>query len=528
MTDDTNAETGQSESDPGGGDDVELTGGDLPEVDDEVMELVAAEQVDMAMRQVLADQLGENVDAEGVNDYYDVFDWDPNPTATDYYAMALRNPYAFAVTFLPAMTAWRDAPRIVDDGEAADGQTEFEADLQEHARELDLWHYGARADMLAGIGTFGILVLEFDDIEQGQVGDGGEDDGFASAVDNPTSLQGLRPYSRESVEDVRLGGPGSGRWGQPVEYQIDLGDENDEEFGIEREGPDTMWVHHSRVIHIHSDQLLDDEIRGIPRQQPVYNNLIDIEKTLGSAGELAYRASAWGININIDKDFDIEQGGDQLREHLARWQSGLENVLRTHGADQVQSLGGEDIDPSLVTDPNIEAISAQTGIPQSVLKGNETGERATTQDLKEWYGKVQERREEFVAPTIVRALIDRLVEYNIISPPQDGPSAYSVEWESLHEMSAKDEAEIQHTRAQALNEWTGGMPEAMLTREQQAEYIEDGVLPSEFDEVPDDVEALEATDATAGDARSVEEMTADYDGGDQAAVPDGGEAVDDE
>ncbi|QLG63092.1 anti-CBASS protein Acb1 family protein [Halorarum salinum] len=500
-----------------------------PPIDDEVMELVAAEKVDMAMRQILADQLGENVDAEGVPDYYDVFDWDVNPTATDYYAMALRNPYAFAVTFLPSMTAWRDAPRIVDDAESGeqDGQTQFERDLEDLEREQRLWHYAARADMLAGIGTFGVLVLEFDDVEQKDIGDGETSDGFASPVSGASSLQGLKPFSRESVDDVKLGGPGSSRWGKPVRYQIDLGDENDEEFGIERDGPDSMWVHHSRVIHVHSDQLLDDNMRGIPRQQPVYNNLVDIEKTLGSAGELAYRATAWGININISKDYQFQDGADEkLREHLARWQAGLENVLRTHGADDVQSLGGEDIDPGPVIDPNVEAISAQTGLPQSVLKGNETGERSTTQDLKEWYGKVQERREQFVTPTIVRAIVDRLIEYDILTPPSQGESAYSVEWDPLHEMSEKDEADVQHTRAQALSEWTGGMPEAVLTRQQQAEYIENGTLPSEFDEVPDDVQELEEEAAAAADARSVEEMTAGY-GAESTAATDGGE-VDDE
>lgn len=484
--------------------------------DEDILELTAAEQVDMAMRQALQNSLGENIDAEGINDYYDVFDWDPNPTATDYYAMALRNPYAFAVTFLPSMTSWRDSPRIVDDAEAADGDTTFEKEVSRLARDEDLWDAATRADMLAGIGTFGILVLEFDDVERDDVGQGDKTEGFGTEVENPGSLQGLRPYSRESIDEVLVGGPGSGRWGQPVRYKLDLTDENDEEFAVDQSGPDSMWVHHSRVIHIHSDQLLDDEVRGIPRQQPVYNNIVDIEKTLGSAGTLAYRASAWGININISPDFNIEENSDQLQKHLARWQSGLENVLRTHGADDVQSLGGEDIDPQPVIDPNVEAISAQTGIPQSVLKGNETGERSTTQDLKEWYGKIQERREQFVTPTIVRAIVDRLVKYGVVETPRDGPAAYSVEWDPLHEMSQKDEADIHKTRAEALSEWTGGMPESILTRQQQADYILDGVLPTEFDEVPDDVEALEEASAAAG-ARDVGEMTAGYGAGEEAA-----------
>ncbi|WP_218778793.1 anti-CBASS protein Acb1 family protein [Halobacterium hubeiense] len=512
MTGDSDSDTSE-DANSDAGDVVEMTGDQRPEVSDEIMELVAAEQVDMAMRQVLEDQLGENIDAEGIPDYYDVFDWDPNPTSSDYYAMAMRNPYAFAVTFLPSMTSWRDAPQIVDDADTTD-DTDFESKLDKLVRNQDLWKYASRGDMLAGIGTFGLLVLEFDDVEREDIGDGEDNEGFGTQVNDPQNLTGIKPYSRESIEDVRLGGPGSGRWGQPLEYQLDLGDENDEEFGIERGGPDTMWVHHSRVIHIHSDQLLDDEIRGIPRQQPVFNNIVDIEKTLGSAGELAYRASAWGININIDKDFDIEQGGEKLQKHLARWQSGLENVLRTHGADQVQSLGGEDIDPGPVIDPNVEAISAQTGIPQSVLKGNETGERATTQDLKEWYGKIQERRQEFVTPTIVRALIDRLIQYNILPTPEGGVEAYSVEWEPLHEMSAKDISEVRVNRSKAVKNVQSMIPG--MTTEQVVAWIEDGEFP-EFDDVdiagPEEIDESDEQVQAYLEEREARAARAETDGG---------------
>jgi hypothetical protein len=419
------------------------------------------------MRYALAQALGENL--PGDEDYYEVFSWDKHPTVNDFYALALRNPYAYLVTFFWPELCWRDAPKIVDDAEQEDG-TPFEQDVQELVDDTSLWHYAQRIDKLAGIGKFGVLVIEFDDI------DGAE--GLETPVGNPQSVNGLRPFSRASISDVKLGGPGSDRWGEPVKYQLDFSDENETESVIEQEGPETVWVHWTRVIHVPSDELLDDEIRGIPRQKPVYNNLIDIEKSLGSAGELAYRASAWGININIDKDFDIDDGGDELKEHLARWEHGLENVLRTHGADDVQSLGGEEIDPSLITDPNIEALSAQTGIPQSVIKGNETGERATSEDLKEAHGRASQRRNSWINPQIVRALIDRFRKYDIVADPAG--EGYRVEWDPLAEMDEKDQAEIQKLRAQMLKEWPFG--EELLTPEQQRAFVKEGELPTELDE----------------------------------------------
>jgi len=285
-----------------------------------------------------------------------------------------------------------------------------------------------------------------------------------------------------------------------------------------------MRVHHSRVIHVPSDVQLDDEVRGVPRQQPVYNNLIDIERTLGSAGQLAYRAAAWGININIDKDYDLEDGGDDLREALHRWEVGLENVLRTHGAADVQSLGGEEIDPSGVIDPNIEAISSQPYMPpQSVLKGNETGERATTQDLKDWYGEMGERRRTYDEPTLVRALVDTWLEHDLVADPQgDG---YDVEWTPLHETSEADEAAIQLDRAKMLKQWTNGTPDDYLTREQQRQIIEEGTFPSDIDELPENTGVDESQPAVQEQFAQLEssagELTAEA-----TPVADGGEESD--
>lgn len=428
-----------------------------------------ATRQEFQMRFALAQALGENLPVDD-DDYYDVFNWDKHPTVEDYFALALRNPFAYAVTFLEPEIAWRNPPKIVDTGAEpeAEEETEFETAVRELNERLRTPHFMRRAHKLAGIGKFGILVIQFDDT------DGPND--LSEPVGDPDDVIGLKPFSRASITDVRVGGPGTDRWGEPVRYKVDFSDENEQEGAINHQGPETVWIHHTRVIHIPSDELLDDELRGIERQKPVYNNLIDIERALGAAGTLAYRAAAWGIHVNIDKDFDLEDGGEQLREHLERWNWGLEPILRTHGADDVKSLGGENIDPGPIIDKNVEAISVQKGIPQSVLKGNETGERATTQDLKEWYGKISGHQVEFLEPLIVREWHDRLQRYDIV--PEPAGDGYAVQWDPLFERSTKDEADIQSTRAQTLQR----VPELEmeLSAAEQAQYIEEGEFPNDL------------------------------------------------
>ena len=438
-------------------------------------ELTASELDDKSLRYMLAQHLGHQVGED--SDYYDTFNWDANPGVDDYYQLYLRNPFARAITDIPVNTAWRDDPIIADDDEAGpDDSTEFEADVSGLVDTRDIWHYCMRADKLAGIGEYGILVLELDDISGPE--------GFDTEAEAAKKVTGLRPFSQANVIKLETGKPGTGRWGKPLRYKLDLSD--DEEGDDDSTDDNTLWVHYSRVIHIPSEGLLDDEIRGTPRQEPVYNNLTDIQKTMGSAAELAYRASAWGLNVNVDKDFKLEDGGDALREQLDRWYYGLEPMLRTQGAE-VNNLGGEDIDPSPVIDVNVEAISAQTGIPQSVLKGNETGERSTTQDLKEWYGKIQERRQQFTTPRIVRKLLDTLVDLGVLSEPSG--EGYGVEWPPLAETSEKEISEIQSNRATVVQKASAAMP-AFGSEEWRA-YLEDGDLP----ELPDDMPEIEPMDA---------------------------------
>ncbi|WP_248908140.1 anti-CBASS protein Acb1 family protein [Halocatena marina] len=446
----------------------------VDEPEPETYELTAGQIEDMGARFAIMGALGQQFG--GDRDLYDTFGWIKDPDIDDFYANYLRNPYARAVVDAPVATSWRGAPEIFDDAET-DEQTEFESELETLVDEHRLWHYGERSDKLSGIGEYGILIIGFDDgasnfaepVQQSNIDVGG--------------LNWLRPLSQKSVKKIRFGEMGSGRWGRPIAYKIDLTDENDEEavWVDDKE----RWIHWSRVAHM-AEELLDDEVRGTPRQEPVLNPLTDIEKTLGSAAELAYRGADYGLHANVDPQYKLEDGGENLDAELFKFVHDLQPVIRTEGVD-IEKLEGADIDPSPIINAEIEAISAQTGLPQSVLKGNETGERATTQDLKEWYGKISERREQFVTPTIVRQLIDRLVKFGVLPAPQGGQRAYTVEWPPLEEDSAQEIADVQVSRAEVIDYIANYVPS--MDSGDIVEFVEEGDFPEiESEEVVTDVD----------------------------------------
>ncbi|GGM64360.1 hypothetical protein J2752_000444 [Halarchaeum rubridurum] len=451
--------------------------------DAETYELTADELAGIQMRTMLAANLGKQYD--GDRDLYEAFGWDEQPGVEDFYAMYLRHPYARAVVDIPATTTWRDPPTITDSVEMGAGETTaFEDDLATLEDDERLWHYARRADKLAGIGEYGVLVIGFaDNRDLAAPVDGGE-------IDGPADVRWLRPFSQLSVEDLRLDDdPQSDRWGYPEYYRLDLGDEDD----ATPETSTTAWVHHSRVIHI-AENLLDDDIRGTPRMEPVYNALFDIEKTLGAAAEMAYRGADYGLAVNVDSGYQLEDGGDRMEQELQEFMHGFSKTMQLEGAD-VEQIGGNDIDPTPIINPEIEAISAYTGMPQSMLKGNETGERATTEDRKEWYGSIAERREQTTTPIIVRDLIDRLTEYGAVSQPNGG--GYDVAWPPLAEQSESDEADVQATRAEVLQQVQALL--AGMTTADVVEFIETGEFPDLGAESTADVPPIDEADENVQD-----------------------------
>jgi hypothetical protein len=451
---------------------------------------------DMELRWRLQDALGER---RGDTDTYDVFNYDENPSIDDYYSSFLRSRYGGPIVEAPAATAWRDPPEITDTADT-DDETEFERAVATLGSQL--WDYGKRVDVLAGIGEYGVLVLELSDATTP-----GEFETPATSA-NSLELAGLRAFSQRSVEDLETGDPGSGRWGEPERYKLDLDDEDDAVHDVTDDSPGEMWVHHSRVIHVPSDGLLDDEVRGRPRQEGVWNTLTDIEKTLGSAAELAYRASAWGLAINIAQDFDLEDGGDDLRENLKRWYHGLEPVLRTQGAEDIQNLGGTDIDPAPIVDPNIEALSARSGIPQKILRGNESGEIAGKQDIQSFYGTIAERREQYDNPFIVRELIERLVRFGVLPSPAGGD--FEIDWPALAEESAEETSQVQLNRSKVAKNLQTAVPG--YGSDEWTTYVKDG----EFTD-PDPTAIEPMAPAENAGAPPASATT------DQPALPDGGE-----
>ncbi|MFD1515104.1 anti-CBASS protein Acb1 family protein [Halomarina rubra] len=428
----------------------------------------------------------------GKRDYYDNFAWDRSPDVEDYYASFLRNPHANAVISIPAETAWRNAPEYVDEKTSEAGaETDFESDIADVVNSTRLWHYCKRAHLLSRIGQFGLLMIGWAD---------GEDQQFAAPVDRTAlsqndpgdAIEWLRPLSQLSVTDIRWADASSGRWGHPEYYRIDFSDENDAgTAGVFGAGQREQWVHHSRVIHI-AGGLLDDEVRGTPALEPIYNTVTDLQKLEGSAAEAAYSIARPGIHVNIDKDASLPEGAEeQIDAETDAYVNEFQPMMRTQGVE-VNRIAGDQIDPEQIKQALIETLSESTKIPQKILKGNESGEVAGSQDLREFYGAIAELVEQVCDPQLVREFADRLIRYQVVAPPAGDD--YDVEREPLAEQDELEQSEIQENRSTVVKNiasYAPGLDSAAI-----AQFIEDGEFP-EMDDTDQPAPVNPAEDAGA-------------------------------
>jgi hypothetical protein len=464
-------------------------------------QMQANEQFNEGLRLGLAARLGtlhSFGDDNELRDHYDTFGWPKDPDDEDYLALYLRNAFARVVVDKPAFTTWRVEPAIHDvdqDGERNE-DSDFETDIQKLFRGHDLRSYFERVDRVAGVGEHGALAISFADVSGDM--EAWERDAREADLTSLDDINTLKPLLQTQIDDIGWGGPDSERWGKPEYYSVDWSDDIDAGAGGER-GP--LKIHWTRIIDIPATRLLDDETLARPRVEPVLNNLLDIEKTLGSSAELSYRGADYGLHLNFDPaEVDVTQlDTDEMRDEFQRWYHGLQPEFKTVGAE-LSALGGDTIDPSPIVDNNLKAIYAQTGIPKREFIGNQQGEQSgAEQDEKSYFGTIAERQDHYATPYIVRRTIDRFRTVGIL--PDLSGVMYEVNWPDLAELSELEQSEIAYNRARAAKNVApqgntdllpGGLESAL-------EYLDTG-------EFPDDAGGVDAMNVLDESDEAVQEQ----------------------
>lgn len=251
-------------------------------------------------------------------------------------------------------------------------------------------------------------------------------------------------------------------------------------------------VHKSRLLHAQTRKL-EDEKKGQPLLEPIYDILTVLDTALWSVGQILY-----DFTFKVYKSDDIEDMTTEERRELGIL---MDFMFRTEalaiigkGEDltkQSTSVGGI----KELLDYGWDMLAGGTRMPKSVIKGQEAGTIAGAQyDVMNYYGRIAAQQESDMKPQLEK-LIRTLMWCEDELGGRIDPE--SIDWEikfnPLWEVDGKTDAEIRK-----------------IVAETDDVYITNGVLT--VDEVRDTRfgrYGLQSTLAFAGDEAGLQKMAAE-------------------
>ena len=245
-------------------------------------------------RAKLAASLGYSF--SGDRDIYQALGYDLQISWAKFCSRYERQGFARAVIDRPVTSTWGRGFALVESSD--DKDTPLERAWRELNKRLQFTSRFARLDRLAGIGSYGVLLLGTSDINSQQA--------FAQPLRGKgLKLNYIRPFGGMANDgDAQIlkwvTDPSDPRYGQPLAYSITIQNLSTGDSHI-------LEVHHSRVIHV-ADGLGSSEVEGTPRLQPVWNNLMNLEKIVGGSAEMYWRGARPGYAAKADKDVQIIAG----------------------------------------------------------------------------------------------------------------------------------------------------------------------------------------------------------------------------
>lgn len=168
----------------------------------------------------------------------------------------------------------------------------------------------------------------------------------------------------------------------------------------------TRQIHPDRIF-ILGEYKCDD----IGFLEPVFNAFVSLEKVSGGSGESFLKNAARQIAVSYDKEINWKSVADQYGVTVADLQKKMQesardlnvgnDVLMAVQGGTVQTLVAQVADPKPTFEVNLQIVSAGVDIPSKILVGNQTGERASTEDEAYFNARCQSRRDRSLAPEVL-------------------------------------------------------------------------------------------------------------------------------
>jgi hypothetical protein len=389
---------------------------------------------------------------EGKRDYYEVFGYDRTLDTEQMWEMYHRGGIAHRIIHAYPDAVWGRPPQLHMHVDAPTPTTptnpivnpepgtppastpsisppgpppvnNWDNDWDKFARSVKLWDAIKKADILAGLGRYSIILV------------GTNQANMANPLRKGARITYLQPYSEYNVTISEWDrDPTSPRFGLPLYYNISPNrNRNRVNQGATVVAPvaAAFRAHYSRVWHF-ARGTLESSVYGIPRYAPIWNYLMDLMKVVGSSAESYWMTAYQGLHANIDAEMEMnEDDAADLSDEVDEYQHGLRRFIRTRGVE-VKTLGSKVADPRGAFDVVLTLISGTTGIPKRILLGSEAGQLASSQDRNNWAERIEEERSNYAEPAVIWPILQWLNDYGVMPMDLD---AVQLLWPEAFRMS---------------------------------------------------------------------------------------------
>lgn len=390
----------------------------------------------MKMGDIIANSFGRTLEriagyrAFGWNtkhNHYKDFGWPEHLTFEDFLRMYERNSLAASAVDRTVDKTWETNPQLWEDEKPR--QSQLEKDIQRHFDKAGIWRSLKTVDLRSLVGRYSAAILMFADGRPFSEEVGPMKNDISSLVGIIPAWEGQLTAGEVNKDQT------SPDYGKPLYFNF-----NEAYVGGGNQVRQ-IRIHHSRVI-VWSE---DGTLNGDSALKPGFNDLIDAEKIKGAGGEGFWKTSrgapiieaAEGVKpseVARAMGVEVKEMHNKINEALENFQSGFDKGLL---------LGGMTAKPLTISLPSpepffnisIQGFAASFKMPIRILVGNQTGERASSEDSKEWAKVNMGRRSSLVIPCI-RSLIDRLVKFKVLKDQE-----WTIGWEDLTEATASEKME---------------------------------------------------------------------------------------
>lgn len=383
----------------------------------------------------------------GKRNYNEVFGYPSILSSQEMWEMYYRGGVAHRIIHAYPDAVWGRPPQLY-----VPNNPEWNAQWDTLVKKTKLWTYIHKADILAGLGRYSILLI------------GTNKGNLEQKLTSAKEITFFQPYAERNVTVSRWDrDPTSPRFGQPEIYTVTPNVDKSVYAGdATTTAPSIVTsfkVHWSRVLHI-SHGTLESPVYGTPLYAPIWNYLIDLIKVVGSSAESYWMTAYQGMHANVDPEMELdEEDANDLSEEIDEYQHGLRRFIRTRGVE-VKSLGSTVADPRGAFDVLLTLISGTTGIPKRILLGSEAGQLASSQDKGNWADRVEEKRQNHAEPNIIMPFLKWLNDTSIL---ENNPEEVQLLWPEAYRMSPLERSQTSAQTARTIANISKGLQPTMIT-----------------------------------------------------------------